>query len=166
MSLDSQSVFGQLMVESGRMKFGRACVRSIALSYNFKVWGSTPWILERRDGVTRGIFYRLVADDRFSGQQILSEVQWCLITLISAVGFSVHRMVFGSEPADLFGWDGREEDLLLTQATSLSGQFAQQWKLRMRARKLQTLLSRRRLTASCVVSWLHGYCDRERSTFL
>ena len=42
-------------------------------------------------------------------------------------------MVFGSNPADFFGWGNGDEDLLLAQDTSLAGQFVQQWKLRMRA---------------------------------
>ena len=44
-------------------------------------------------------------------------------------------MVFGSNPADLFGWDDSEEDLLFAQDTSLAGQFVNQWKLRMRAQE-------------------------------
>ena len=44
-------------------------------------------------------------------------------------------MVFGSNPADLFGWDDSEEDLLFAQDTSSKGQFANQWKLRMRAQE-------------------------------
>ena len=43
-------------------------------------------------------------------------------------------MVFGSIPVDLFGWgDGKGGDLPFAQDPSHSGQFAQQWKLRMMA---------------------------------
>ena len=54
-------------------------------------------------------------------------------------------MAFGSEPGDWFGWEGDNEDLQSGQDTYLAGQFAQQWKLRMRARaaaesKLRRLL--------------------------
>ena len=41
------------------------------------------------------------------------------------------RLVFGSSPADLSGWDDQEEDLLSPQDTPASEQFAQQWQLRM-----------------------------------
>ena len=44
-------------------------------------------------------------------------------------------MVFGSNPADCFGWEDGDEDLLFAQDTSLAGQFVQQWKLRMRAQE-------------------------------
>ena len=60
-------------------------------------------------------------------------------------------MVFGSKPGEFFGREADNEDLLFTQDTSLAEQFAQQWKLRMRAleavlkevakRKLRRLLA-------------------------
>ena len=36
---------------------------------------------------------------------------------------------------NLCGWEDRDEDLASAQDTSLSGQFAQQWKLRMMAQE-------------------------------
>ena len=53
--------------------------------------------------------------------------------MLSSSGFSAYQMVFGSNPADLFGRDDSEEDLLFAQDTSLAGQFVNQWKPRMRA---------------------------------
>ena len=44
-------------------------------------------------------------------------------------------MIFRSDPADLFGWDDKDEDLMFTQDTSLSGQFVQQRHLRIRAQE-------------------------------
>ena len=76
-----------------------------------------------------------MADGRFSGRQVLTEVQWCLNTLISASGYSAFRLVFGSNPVDLYGWGDSEDDLLFAQDTSASGQFVQQWKLRMMAQE-------------------------------
>ena len=58
-----------------------------------------------------------------------------LNTMISANGFSVYRMAFGSNPTELFGWEGTDEDLTFAQDASLTGQFAHQWKLRMRGRE-------------------------------
>ena len=89
--------------------------------------GAHPWLLERRNGLARGIYNRLIEDDRFSNKTIPSEVQWRLNTMLSASGFSAYQMVFG--------WGGGGEDLLSAQDTSLSRQFAQQWKLRMRAQE-------------------------------
>ena len=63
--------------------------------------GAHPWILACRNGLARGIYNRLEEDDRFSGTQILAEVQWRLNALISGGGFSAYHMVFGSNPADL-----------------------------------------------------------------
>ena len=45
----------------------------------------------------------------------------------SAGGVSAYQLVFGSNPVDLSGWEGNDEDSLFTQDTSLAGQSAQQW---------------------------------------
>ena len=101
----------------------------------FQGVGAHPWILERRNGLARGIYNRLHAEKFYSGAQILSEVQWCLNTMVSASGFSAYQLVFGSSPMDLYGWDDTDEDLLFAQDTSISGQFVHQWQLRMRAQE-------------------------------
>ena len=44
-------------------------------------------------------------------------------------------MGFGTKPADLSGWEDKDEILLFAQDASLSGQFAQQWKLGVTARE-------------------------------
>ena len=85
----------------------------------FQGVGAHPWLLERQNGLARGIYNRLIEDDRFSSGQILSEVQYCLNTMLSSCGFSAYHVVFGSNPADLFRWDD-SEDLL---DTSLAGQY-------------------------------------------
>ena len=41
-------------------------------------------------------------------------------------GCSAYQMVFGSIPADNFGWGGEDGDLLVAQDTSLSGHFVSQ----------------------------------------
>ena len=48
----------------------------------------------------------------------------------------MYQLVFGSNTVDLFQWGDDGEDLCCTQDNSLSGQFAQQWKLRMMAQGL------------------------------
>ena len=50
-------------------------------------------------------------DDRFSGKQIHVEAQWRLNALISSGGFSTYKMVFRYNPADLCGWEDKDEDL-------------------------------------------------------
>ena len=54
-------------------------------------------------------------NDRFPGNQSLAEVQWRLKTLISGAWKldhgSAYQLVYGSNPADLFGWEDRDEDL-------------------------------------------------------
>ena len=72
--------------------------------------------------------------DRLSGEQILPMAQWGLNALAPGWGFSAYQMVSGSNPADLVGWEDKDEDLAAARATSFSGQFAQRWKLRMTAR--------------------------------
>ena len=42
----------------------------------FQGVGAHPWKLERRHGLARGIYNRLVEDYRFSNMPIPSEVQW------------------------------------------------------------------------------------------
>ena len=94
-----------------------------------------PWILERRDGLEREIYICPAADDRLSGEQILSEVPWCLNTLMPGGGYSAYQFVFGSNPIDSSGRDDKDGDLPSAQGTSPSGQFAQQWKLRTMAQE-------------------------------
>ena len=101
---------------NGRMEFGRIFIRGEDSSSNFIEVGARPGIRERRNGPARGIFNCLVAHDPLSGKQMLSEVQWCLNALRSP-------MVFGSSPVDLFGRGDTDEDLLIAQDSSSSGQF-------------------------------------------
>ena len=69
----------------------------------FQGVGAHPWISERRNGLARGIYNRLKEDRHYTGPQILTEVQWCLNTLVSASGYSAYQLVFGSNPMDLYG---------------------------------------------------------------
>ena len=85
--------------------------------------------------MARGVYNRLVENDRLSNTAILAEAQWRLNTMLSASGFPAYQVVFGSNPEDFFGWEDGDEDLLFAQDTSLAGQFVQQWKLRTRPRK-------------------------------
>ena len=68
----------------------------------FQGVGARPWILERRNGLADGIYYRLKEDDRFSGNQTIAEVQWRLNTLIPGGAFSAYQTVLGSNPVDLY----------------------------------------------------------------
>ena len=86
-------------------------------------------------GFARGIYKRSIADDRYAGRQILKQAQWCFNTMISASLYTASRLVCGSNPADFYGWGDQEEALLFAQDISVSGQFAQQWELRMLARE-------------------------------
>ena len=54
-------------------------------------------------------------------------------TLPSASGNSAYRLVFRSDPADLSGWGGDDEELLLAKDASLSGQVVLQWTWRILA---------------------------------
>ena len=105
------------------------------IKVQFRGVGAHPWLLERRNGPARGIYNRLVEDDRFSKKMILLEAQWCLNTMLSACRFSAHQMVLGSNPVDLCGWEDKDEDLMFAQDTSLAGRLVQQWELRMRAQE-------------------------------
>ena len=48
---------------------------------------------------------------------------------------STYQMVLGSNTMDLYGWEDKDGDLVFAQDTSVSGQFAQQWRLRMLVRE-------------------------------
>ena len=102
----------------------------------FQGAGAHPWVLERPNGLARGIYNRLVAHDCSSGEQIPADAQWRLNALIHAGGDSAYRLVFASNPAGLFGRGGKDGDLLPAQDASPSGQFAQQWELRGTAREM------------------------------
>ena len=95
--------------------------------------GAHPWLLERLNGLARGIYNRLIEAGRVSSRQIPSDVQWCLNTMPSAEGFPAYQRLLGSHPIDLFGSGADNDDPLFTQDASLAGQSAQQRKLRMGA---------------------------------
>ena len=59
----------------------------------FQGVGAHPWILERRNGLARGIYNRLQADRYYTGSQIQTEVQRRLNTLVSASGYSGYQLV-------------------------------------------------------------------------
>ena len=102
----------------------------------FQGAGAHHRILERRNVLAREMYDRLVADGRFCGKQILAEVHWRLNALLSGIGHSVDQSVFGFNPADRYEWgNGKHEVSLFAQDTSLSGQFAQRWKLRTTAQE-------------------------------
>ena len=48
----------------------------------FRGAGARPWTLERRNGPAREMYSGLLAGDRYTGRQILSEAQWRLNTMI------------------------------------------------------------------------------------
>ena len=58
--------------------------------------------------------------------------------LLTGVGIRPINWFFGSNPADLFGWCEKDEDLLFRHDVALPGQFAQQWKLRIMAPEAAT----------------------------
>ena len=120
--------FSALRLASSRIRVGRGRIELLVRGF-----GAHPWVLERRNGLARGIYHHLQADDRSSVKLIPAEGQWRLSTLMSGDGFPAYQMVLGSNPADLYGWEDRNEDQAFAQYTSLSDQFAQQWKLRMMA---------------------------------
>ena len=95
------------------------------IKLHFQAAGAHSWIPERRNGLARGIHNPLPGDSRSAGEQVLPEVQW----------YSAYRMVFGSDPVDIFGRVDRDADSLFAQETTLSGQFTQQWRLRMVAQE-------------------------------
>ena len=85
----------------------------------FQGVGAPSWVLEPRNGLARGIFRRLVADDRFPGKQFSIGVLRHHNALLSGGGRSAYQMVFGSNAVDLFGWgDGKDEDLICAHGTS------------------------------------------------
>ena len=92
-----------------------------------------PWPVGRRSVLAWGVSNGLVAVDRCSIAQALNEVQFCPNTHSSASGYSAYKMVFRSELADLLGWQGGDGDRLFAPEAATSGQFVQQWKLRMLA---------------------------------
>ena len=117
-----------------------------------------PVLLGRRNGLARGIYNRLIEDDRFMNKTILSESQWRPNTMLSASGFPARQTVFRPNPADLSGWEDGDDGLTFARDTSPAGQFVQQCELRMRAQeatlgeiansKLRRLLARNN-TGSC-----------------
>ena len=59
----------------------------------------------------------------------------CRVLTLSFWGVVIRPIGLPSEPArwTFSGWDDKVDDMLFAQESSVSGQFAQQWKLRMMA---------------------------------
>ena len=83
------------------LAFGLIFVRREGLSSFFGRRVRTPWILERRDGLSCGMYYLLIARSRYSGRQAFAGAQWRLNAMIRAAGFSDSQLRFGPNPADL-----------------------------------------------------------------
>ena len=116
---------------TGEMGVFRSFVQRVALNSSFSEWVRASASLRGEMGTRvaiSSVWRRVVVSQasRFS-----LSFEWRLIPLPSASGYSACRMVFGYNPADLFRRGGDDEDLLFAQDTSLSGQSAQQWKLRI-----------------------------------
>ena len=92
-----------MQLGDGRPKCGRTFSSKHRNQLRFQGAGANPWDPERRNGLVRGIFYRLITHGRFSGKQVGSEVRWRLDALIPARGYSAYQAVFRSNPVGLVG---------------------------------------------------------------
>ena len=97
---------------------------------SYTVKALIPWSLERRDGLARGMYNRLAADDRFSSRASLDGAQFCVNSMFGRGGFSARQIVFGPCLADLSMWQSAKGDRDLAQDASISGQSVHQGKLR------------------------------------
>ena len=94
--------------------------RERRMKLQFQGVGARPCLLEHRDGLARGIYLRLAADDRYPKERITTEPQYCFSNLIHSSGYSAHQMVFGSNPANLYEWGDDDEDLTFALEASIS----------------------------------------------
>ena len=76
------------------MEFGPTFVRNDFFSSSFR---------EGRDGLARGGYKSIPAEDRFPSKQISPRVQRCLNTPHSASGYSAYQLFLRSNPVDLSG---------------------------------------------------------------
>ena len=111
------------MAASGGRKFGRILVWGAEVCSKVERWVSF-WILGRQSGCVRGIYNRVVADSHFLVEEVPPEVQ-CRRNAAIFGGW-----VLGSDPVDLVRKGDKNKHMLSVQDTSLSGQFAGQWKSR------------------------------------
>ena len=88
-----------------------------------------PQMLARRNGLARGIYNRLREDDRFAGRAIANEVPYPLNAMLKRRGFPAPRIVFGSNPADLYPRQDTGADLDFVQNMSVTSHFTPRWKL-------------------------------------
>ena len=77
------------------------------------------------------MYKRLIADDWYTGRQILAEGQRRRNAMISAW----MQVCFWANPAYPHGRDDQDGDLLFAHGMSVSGNFAQERELRMLARE-------------------------------
>ena len=69
------------------------------------------------------------------GDRSLRRCSCARFSSTSGGGHPAYRTVFGPNPADLVGWEDKDEDLLAAQDASLSGQSVQRLKLRAMAQE-------------------------------
>ena len=75
-------------------------------------------MLERRNGLARGIYNRLHADGRFVDRAILNEVQYRLRAMLQHWGFSAYHRAFEPDPVELYSWQDHDADLDFSRVTS------------------------------------------------
>ena len=83
---------GIQMVEGGEWKneVRRDSRSERRIDLQFQGAGARPWFLERRKCLTRGIYNRSVAGNRFSGKQISSWATWRFNALMSGRRYSAN----------------------------------------------------------------------------
>ena len=106
---------------TGEMESGWTLARSGTFSYNSrrKAFARGSW---SRGGA--GVYNRLAAYGPFASRSISGGVQFRLNALLNLGGFSAFRVVFGSNPVDLYVRRDDDNDLELAHATPISGRFA------------------------------------------
>ena len=121
--------FGQykwVRAGSGKIDFGRIFVRNATFVFSPRERVLTRGYWGSQNGLARGLSYRLAADARFSGREILNASQFCLFAMLSRCGFPAYQMAFGPIPVHPYMPRCDDSDFDFAQDASIPGQFAPQ----------------------------------------
>ena len=92
-------------------------------------------MLGRRNGVARGICYRLREDGRFTDKATSNGIHSCVTTMLNHGGFPAYQLVLGSNPVYLHTSSDSWDDVDCEQITWISSQLMMKWMLRVMAQE-------------------------------
>ena len=101
---------------NGEMTFGRIFERRVVFCSDFRERGRV--LCSLGEGMGLHVAFLIVWR-----RMVASRARWHLNTLLSAIGYAFYQLVFGPNPADLFGRGDDDEDFLFFRRPDCRGRL-------------------------------------------